>query len=68
MFWGYSDLTTIINAIYTKTGKASVLYQIRNLIYDHKEQQRADFRNAILENGTDSKGIVIGQELYFGEE
>ena len=52
MFWGYSDLTTIINAIYTKTGKASVLYQIRNLIYEHKEQQRADFRNTILENGT----------------
>ena len=32
-FWGYSDLTTIINAIYTKTQKSSVLYQIRNLIY-----------------------------------
>ena len=24
-FWGYSDLTTVINAIYAKTGKASVL-------------------------------------------
>ena len=33
LFWGYSDLTTILNAIYTKTGKPSVLYQIRNLIY-----------------------------------
>ena len=32
MFWGYSDLTTIINAIYAKTGKQSVLYQVRNLI------------------------------------
>ena len=28
MFWGYSDLTTVINAIYAKTGKTSVLYQI----------------------------------------
>ena len=28
VFWGYSDLTTVINAIYTMTGKASVLYQI----------------------------------------
>ena len=27
LFWGYSDLTTIINAIYAKTGKESVLYQ-----------------------------------------
>ena len=32
-FWGYSDLTTIVNAIYKKIGKTSVLYQIRNLIY-----------------------------------
>lgn len=39
MFWGNSDLTTVINAIYKKTGKASVLYQIRNLIYDYKEGQ-----------------------------
>lgn len=31
-FWGYSDLTTIMNAIYAKTGNSSVLYQVRNLI------------------------------------
>lgn len=73
MFWGYSDLTTVINAIYAKTGKASVLYQIRNLIYDHREQQIADFNNAIIQNGTDlfhlnykfiqkskMRGIVVG--------
>ena len=47
-FWGYSDLTTVINAIYAKTGKASVLYQIRNLIYDCREQQVADFTNSVL--------------------
>ena len=50
MFWGYSDLTTVINAIYKRTGKASVLYQIRNLIYDYKEQQIADFKNTIIHN------------------
>ena len=33
VFWGYSDLTTVINAIYAKTQKASVLYQVRNMIY-----------------------------------
>lgn len=27
MLWGYSDLTTVINAVYAKTGKPSVLYQ-----------------------------------------
>jgi len=53
MFWGYSDLTTIINAIYQKTGKTSVLYQIRNLIYAHKEKQIADFYNTTMQNGTD---------------
>ena len=53
MFWGYSDLSTIINAIYAKTGKSSVLYQIRNLIYDHKEQQIGDFQNSVLQNRKD---------------
>lgn len=42
-FWGYSDLTTIINAIYTKTQKTSVLYQIRNLLYECSAQQKEDF-------------------------
>lgn len=76
MFWGYSDLTTVINAIYKRTGKASVLYQIRNLIYDYKEQQIADFINTIIHNGNDlfninckfiqqSKmhGIVVGGNI-----
>ena len=53
MFWGYCDLTTVINAIYKKTGKASVLYQIRNLIYDYKEQQIANFKNTVINNGND---------------
>lgn len=48
MFWGYSDLTTIINAIYAKTGKASVLYQVRNLIYDDAENQIRNFTNSVL--------------------
>ena len=53
IFWGYSDLTTVLNAIYTKTGKASVLYQIRNLLYDCKEEQISDFRNTVLQNEAD---------------
>lgn len=48
-FWGYSDLTTIINAIYTKTGKESVLYQVRNLIYQHAEKQIADFTDTVFQ-------------------
>ena len=47
-FWGYSDLTTIINAIYARTGKSSVLYQIRNLTYDHSQSQITDFLSTTL--------------------
>ena len=43
-FFGYSDLTTILNAIYTKTGQPSVLYQLRNLLYDDGENQRCRFQ------------------------
>ena len=76
LFWGYSDLTTIINAIYKKTGKASVLYQIRNLIYNHKETQISDFSNTTIKNETDlfdldyefvqqskMRGIVVGGNI-----
>ena len=76
MFWGYSDLTTVINAIYKKTRKASVLYQIRNLIYEHKEEQIADFINTAMHNERDlfhidykfiqqskMRGIVVGGNI-----
>lgn len=49
-FWGYSDLTTIINAIYTMTENESVLYMVKNLVYQYGEQQR-DFIDTELENG-----------------
>lgn len=76
LFWGYSDLTTVLNAIYAKTGKASVLYQIRNLINDDKEQQLTDFQNTVLMGGDDlfqfqyhflqqreMHGIVVGGNI-----
>ena len=76
IFWGYSDLTTVINAIYSKTGKESVLYQIRNLIYDKQEEQLANFKNTVF-NGRDDlfriryrfvqhkgmQGIVVGGNI-----
>ena len=42
-FWGYSDLTTVINAIYTMTGKSSVLWQIRNMVGPEAQLQRKRF-------------------------
>ncbi len=66
-FWGYSDLTTVINAIYAKTGKPSVLYQIRNLIYEDKERQIQNFQNTVVGKGTDLFRInyrfVQGKEM-----
>lgn len=52
-FWGYSDLTTIINAIYAKTGRESVLYQIKNLIYSDAENQIRNFTNTVLYDKND---------------
>ena len=47
-FCGYSDLTTILNAIYAKTGRETINFQIRNLIYDHAQSAQEYFRNNIL--------------------
>lgn len=76
MFWGYSDLTTVINAIYAKTGKKSALYQIRNLVSNHAQKQISDFTNTIFQGTNDLfsfdyrviqkgklNGIVIGGNI-----
>lgn len=75
-FWGYSDLTTVINAIYAKTGKSSVLYQVRNLLYQCREQQIVDFKNTVMDDGNDlysldyhfvqgskMQGVVVGGNI-----
>ena len=48
VFYGYSDLTTIINAIIAKTGKSAVNYQIRNILYDHADEERQYLQEKIL--------------------
>lgn len=76
MFWGYSDLTTVINAIYARTGRPSVLYQIRNLILEHHKDQTAHFINTIFDEKEDLfsfdhqfvqkeafSGIVVGGNI-----
>ena len=73
MFYGYSDLTTIVNAIYAKTDKVSGLYDVRNIIFEYRERQMADFEMTIIGDddhlteidcdfvqGNRMKGIVIG--------
>lgn len=76
IFWGYSDLTTIINAIYAKTGKESVLYQVRNLMYDDAKNQITNFTNTVINGKQDlfqfhyefvqkeeMHGIVVGGNI-----
>ena len=67
-FWGYSDLTTILNAIYAKTCRSSVLYQARNLVSDGGFFRRPAFENTILQKQSDlfqisCQYVQKGQEL-----
>ncbi len=76
MFWGYSDLTTVINAIYTKTGRPSVLYQLKNLVRKDGKRQMQDFTQTVLQGGhslytfsgsfiqqEEMQGIVVGGNI-----
>ncbi len=48
-FWGYSDLTTVINAIGRKSGNESVLYQVKNLVGAYSEIQQEEFRKYLFQ-------------------
>ena len=76
LFFGYSDLTTILNAIYARTGQPSVLYQLRNLVKDDREHQIPAFRNYAHESsgelfafpysfiqGDRMEGVLIGGNI-----
>ncbi len=63
-FYGYSDLSTVINAIFAKTGKVSGLYQIRNLIYEDSVNQINNFKDTIIEGGNALNNI----SYYFIQE
>ena len=65
MFWGYSDLTTIINAVYTMTGQCGVLYQIRNLIYDNAKMQIQQFSGLIGQGSEWTKASLFSFSYSF---
>ena len=50
LFFGYSDLSTVLNAIQARTGRETVNYRVRNLLYDRAEKQRSYFREYILKD------------------
>lgn len=75
-FFGYSDLTTVINAIYSKTGKESVLYQIKNLVGNkggiqtcyfkkflfHESEELFGFQYDFLQKDS-MQGILVGGNI-----
>lgn len=74
-FWGYSDLTVLLNAIYAKTGNAGMLYQVRNLLHVHSKEYGAHGCCALLPKmqlldatyhflqGTQMSGVVVGGNI-----
>lgn len=74
--WGYSDLTTLLNAVYARTGNTGVLYQVRNLVYSCGPMQREAFaktafggEHALFDfpyryvQGNHMEGIVAGGNI-----
>lgn len=75
-FWGYSDLTTILNAVYAKTGNEGILYQVMNLVREESSVLCRNFAATILEEeeslfdfpyrfiqGNHMEGIVAGGNI-----
>ena len=73
-FFGYSDLTTVLNALVTQTDKINYLYQILNIV--ENEEIRIIFENTFLKKknslfdvnwrflqGTKIEGEVIGGNI-----
>lgn len=75
-FFGYSDLSVLLNSIYCKANIKTYLYQIRNLIGANKEIQYEEFKNTFIDGGdsilnfnyewiqgNSMEGIVIGGNI-----
>lgn len=75
-FFGYSDLSVIINSLYSQANMKTYLYQIRNLIDVNKETQIKEFKSTFMGNGSKllsfnyewiqgntMEGIIVGGNL-----
>lgn len=69
-FYGYSDLTTVLNAIFSMTGKSSVLYQVKNLVWDNTGFQKNAFLSKDMYNfkyefvqGDFMSGVLVGGNI-----
>lgn len=50
-FFGYSDLSVVLNALYHKVGMPTYHYQLRNIIGKYKEKQIDEFKSTLMDNG-----------------
>jgi len=75
-FFGYSDLSVILNSIYSQTNTPTYLYQIRNIILDKSSTSFNEFKDYIADTnkdlfkfnykwlrGTNMEGILIGGNI-----
>lgn len=75
-FFGYSDLTVLLNAIYSQCHITTYNYQLRDLIGKFKEEQMQNFKASFIEgkedifnldyewiNGSHLEGIVVGGNI-----
>ncbi|EJT6502969.1 LD-carboxypeptidase [Clostridium perfringens] len=75
-FFGYSDLTVLLNAIYSQCDITTYNYQLRNLIGKFKEEQMQNFKASFIDgkedifnldykwvNGSHLEGIVVGGNI-----
>ncbi|MCR1964907.1 LD-carboxypeptidase [Clostridium perfringens] len=75
-FFGYSDLTVLLNAIYSQCHITTYNYQLRNLIGKFKEEQMQNFKVSFIEgkedifnldyewiNGSHLEGVVVGGNI-----
>lgn len=75
-FFGYSDVTSIINAIYAKTGNLGYLYQLKNIYFDEGHKQLHRFKETMIAKSEDlydikwdfiqgemAQGIMVGGNI-----
>jgi len=75
-FFGYSDLSVIMNSLYSKTNMKTYIYQIRNLIEVNRNKQIEEFKDTFMNSGNELltfnyewvqgnsiDGIVVGGNL-----
>lgn len=75
-FFGYSDLSVIVNGLYAQTNQTTYLYQIRHLVGAYAAQQQQWFKDSLLNDkdslfmppfewiqGDDMQGEVVGGNI-----